>query len=76
VAANDKKGSPRRLRSNADPRLPSRAWTLNRLSGQQAELSWITRRRWARHLATPCGAKNRSRRLPCPTLEQEAHPRE
>ena len=53
MAANDKKGSRRRLRSNADPRLPSRAWTLNRLSGQQAELAWITRRRQAHHLTTP-----------------------
>ncbi len=51
MAANDKKGRRRRLPSNAIPRLPSRAWALSRLSSQQAELAWITRRRVARHLA-------------------------
>ena len=60
MAANDKKGRSRRLRSNADPRLPSRAWTLNRLSGQQAEPAWVTRRRQAHHL-TPRGAARTAR---------------
>ena len=51
MAANDKKGRQRRLPSNVIPRLPSRGWSLHRLSSQQAELAWVTRRRAARHLA-------------------------
>jgi hypothetical protein len=57
VAANDKKGRRRRLPSNANPRLPSRAWTLNRPSGQQGEPAWITRRRQAHHLTAPGTAR-------------------
>ena len=57
MAANDKKGRRRRLPSNANPRLPSRAWTLNRPSGQQGEPAWITRRRQTHHLTTPGTAR-------------------
>jgi hypothetical protein len=65
VAANDKKSRRRRLPSNAIPRLPSRSWTLRRLSNQQAELAWITRRRVARHLAA--GSVPRTARHTIPT---------
>jgi hypothetical protein len=64
VAANDKKGRRRRLPSNANPRLPSRAWTLNRPSGQQGETAWITRRRQTHHLTTPAAARTARDTIP------------
>ena len=64
MAANDKKGRRRRLPSNANPRLPSRAWTLNRPSGQQGEPAWITRRRQTHHLTTQAAAKTARDTIP------------
>ena len=64
MAAKDKKGRRRRLPSNANPRLPSRAWTLNKPSGQQGEPAWITRRRQAHHLTTPAAARTARDTIP------------